>query len=75
MSFHMIPTYQKSPIAVVITIIAMLAAGYLCWNCNSGEKTGTRVIYTVFSVIFSWIYLIYYLIRRVLMKRECNKTN
>jgi uncharacterized protein with PQ loop repeat len=65
--------YEKSPIASILTIIALLAAAYLCWNCNSEEKTGTRVVYTVFAALFSWIYLIYYLIRRVILKHECIK--
>lgn len=75
MNFYLKPSHEKSPIAIIITIIVMSAAGYLCWNCNSEEKTGTRVVYTVFAVLFSWIYLIYYLIRRVLMKQKCHKTD
>jgi hypothetical protein len=58
-------------IAYVITIALMALAGYLCWECNMGEKLPLRIIYTVFAVIFNWIYLIYYFIYHRLMKNDC----
>ena len=64
--------YRPSPVTVIIGLIVMVTAGYLCWNCNSTETTAKRVIYTIFAAVFGWIYLIYYLVYRILMGHKCH---
>lgn len=52
--------------------LALLAiAGYLCWTCNVGEEMWKRVVFTILSVLFSTIYLAYYVIYHVLMGNKC----
>jgi len=63
--------YSSSPLTMVISLIVMATAGYLCWNCNAKEDKAARIIYTVFATIFGYIYLIYYFIYRILMGRKC----
>jgi len=61
----------KYYLAYAIHVILLIAAGYLAWNCNAGESTGMRILYTVLAVLFNIFYLIYYLIYRVLMGNKC----
>ena len=55
-----------------IYLICFFIAGYLSWQCNKNETTGTRIIYTILSCIFSGLYLIYYFIYRFLFGNKCN---
>jgi cytochrome b subunit of formate dehydrogenase len=61
----------KYYLAYAVNVILLIAAGYLAWNCNAGESTAMRILYTVLALIFSGFYLIYYLIYHVLMGRAC----
>lgn len=58
-------------VALIMSLAVIMVAGYLCWQCNAKEPQGKRILYTLFASVFSWIYLIYYLIYRVMMGRPC----
>ena len=49
----------------------MIVAGMLAWRCNSGESKAVRVLITVLAALFSTIYIMFYLIYRVLLKHPC----
>jgi len=55
----------------VLTIIFGIFAGYLCWNCNEKEDTGTRVIYTGLAFLNAVPYLIYYFFIRKVFNQPC----
>ena len=55
----------------ILGLVLMIVAGYLCWKCNSKESLPRRIIYTTFASLFSFFYLIYYFIYRILMNRPC----
>ena len=62
----------KNLILYVLNIVVAVVAGFLAWNCSKGEKPFLQVLYTVLAVIFSGIYLLFYLIYRVLLNNPCN---
>lgn len=62
----------SSIIIVVISVVISLTAGILSWKCNGHQNTFVRLL--LFSVAFSFseIYLVYYLIYRVMMGNSCS---
>jgi len=67
--------YLKSPyliFAIILSVITGIVACFLAWQCNSKEHIVYRVINTFLAATFSDIYVIYYLIYRVLLKNKCN---
>ena len=75
------PYVKKNPISSVrrifahfITIIFIITAAVLSWRCNSMENIWIRYIYCFFASFFSFWYLLFYLIYRILMDNSCNNT-
>lgn len=69
-------TFQDVPkstnyLAYIINLAIMLGAGYLAWSCNGSETQPLRILYTVLAAIFSSLYLIYYLVYRVILGKPC----
>jgi hypothetical protein len=67
-------TERLSPhliIAIVLSIVGMIVAGVLAWRCNAKEHVIYRCINTFLSIVFSDIYVLYYLIYRVILKNKC----
>jgi|UniRef100_A0A6C0BKS6 hypothetical protein len=60
-----------SIISWITSLVFMGLAGYLCWSCNVSSDFPLRIIYTVLSIVFSWIYLIYYLLYHYIMGNAC----
>jgi len=58
-------------IAVIYSVITCVVAGVLAWQCNAKEHMFYRVINTLLSIAFSDIYVLYYLIYRVILKNKC----
>ena len=58
-------------VLAIFNVILACIAGYLCWNCNAKEKPALRVIYTVFAVIFSGLYILFYFVYHVLLRVPC----
>ena len=58
-------------IAIVLSIVGMIVAGVLAWRCNAKEHVVYRCINTFLSIVFSDIYVLYYLIYRVILKNKC----
>ena len=59
-------------LAWVFHIALWVFAVFLSWQCTSGEpSTFIRVLWALLAAIFSYIYLIYYFIYRVLMGNTC----
>ena len=60
-------------LAIIFAVVTSMVAGILAWNCNAKEKLVFRLINTLISVTFSDIYVLYYLIYRVILKNKCYK--
>lgn len=58
-------------IALIFMTLTCVVAGILAWNCNAKESIVIRLINTFISIIFSDIYILYYLIYRVILKNKC----
>ena len=58
-------------IAIVLSLITVVVAGILAWQCNAKEHPVYRVINTLLSVLFCDIYILYYLVYRVILKNKC----
>lgn len=58
-------------LSYIFHIILFVAAIYLSWKCNINSGTVARVLWAALAGIFNIIYLIYYLIYRVLMGAKC----
>ena len=56
----------------IVHILLIAGAAYLCWTCNKNESTVRKIVYTLLAAIFAWIYLIYYVIAHILMKKPCD---
>jgi hypothetical protein len=55
---------------IVHTLLWFLAIG-LSWQCTTKEPTLNRVLYAAVAALFSYLYLMYYLVYRVLMAVPC----
>ena len=62
----------KAIILGILNVILASIAGYLCWNCNAGEKPALRVIYTILAAIFSGLYILFYFVYHVLLRVPCS---
>jgi uncharacterized membrane protein YgcG len=62
----------KAIVLAIFNVILAFIAGYLCWNCNAGEKPALRVIYTVFAAVFSGLYILFYFVYHVLLRVPCS---
>ena len=65
---------QLSPhiiIAIVLSVITIIVAGVLAWRCNAKEHFIYRCMNTFLAILFSDIYVLYYLIYRVILKNKC----
>ena len=61
----------KKYILGFLNLILAVIAGYLCWNCNTNTPIWLKIIYTIIAVIFSGIYMLYYLIYRIIINVPC----
>lgn len=59
--------------AIVFSLVSSIVAGILAWNCNAREPLIFRMITLFTAVLFSDIYILYYVIYRVIMKQKCYK--
>ena len=59
----------------LVNLLITLFAMYLAWNCNKNIGSGERVLYTLIAGLFSGIYLVYYLARRIILKDKCGSNN
>ena len=50
-----------------------IIAGILAWRCNSTEPRLLRIVYTILAVLFSNIYIFFYLVYRIILKHPCKK--
>ena len=64
-------TYPHLIIAIILALITSIVAGILAWRCNAKEKLVFKCINTILAVLFSDIYVLYYLIYRVILKHRC----
>lgn len=60
-----------SQLSYIVNLLLAILAGYLAWNCSARETQPMRILYTVLACLFSGLYLIYYLVWRVLMNNPC----
>ena len=49
----------------------MIVAGILAWRCNRNENMVLRVLITLVAAMFSTIYILFYLIYRIILKHPC----
>lgn len=66
----------NSPLSVyiwyLIHLLISVLAVYLSWECTISEGSKVvRVLYAVIAFLFSYIYIIYYVIYRLLMDNKC----
>ena len=61
----------KTYLLAFLNLILAGIAGYLCWNCNAEHPTWLRVIVTILAVIFSGIYVLFYLVYRIIIGVPC----
>ena len=54
-----------------IRLILMIIAGYLSLNCSQNSNIVLRLLFLIFSVAFSEIYILYYTIYRICMGNTC----
>lgn len=60
-----------SPWGLVIGLVTFCLAFYLSWQCHSTSSTVGRVAWALLSGLFSYVYLIYYLIVHIILQRPC----
>ena len=66
---------QTSPSSIIMVVVAVaisLTAGILSWKCNGHQNLFIRVLLFGIAFSFSEIYLVYYLIYRVMMGNKCS---
>jgi hypothetical protein len=66
--------YLSSPYLIfgfLLSLTTGIVAYVLAWKCNAKEHIIYRVINSLLAMAFSDIYVVYYLIYRVLLKNKC----
>ncbi len=63
---------RKKIILGILNVILAIIAGYLAWNCNANEKSWIRILNTIIAAVFSGLYMLYYLVYRVILGVSCN---
>mgnify|MGYP001283199307 CR=1 FL=1 len=56
---------------ITFSLPFMIVAGILAWRCNAKEPMFLRVLITILAAMFSTIYILFYLIYRVILKHPC----
>ena len=56
---------------LILKIFISCIAIYLSWQCNQSVNIFLKIIYGIFTAIFSEIYIIYYGIYRLYMGNKC----
>ena len=65
------PNFIKRFIIFLLEVFIMSVAGFLAWNCNGNQTTLPRVLLTVLSVMFSGLYILFYVIYHVILQNKC----
>ena len=65
------PSVFKGIILTVFQLFLIGVAGYLAWDCNKGQTPLMRVVFTVLAVVFSGIYILFYVIYHNILNVEC----
>lgn len=55
----------------LMSLIPVILAGILSWQCNEKENIFIRILNLLIAIIFNEIYIIYYIIYRVILKNKC----
>ena len=63
---------RKKIILGILNVILATIAGYLAWNCNANQKSWIRILNTIIAAVFSGLYMLYYLVYRVILGVPCN---
>lgn len=65
--------YNKMRFMLMILskLISMSIALYLAWDCNKDAKTFFKILVLIFALLFSDVYILFYLIYRILLKNKC----
>jgi len=58
-------------IFIVVRVFTMGMSGYLSWTCGIDSTDQVRAFVTSFAILFSEIYLIYFLVNTVIGGNEC----
>ena len=58
-------------IVIILYVLSMFLAGFISWNCYAIDLYPVRVTKTILASIFSYPYLAYFFILRVLLKVPC----
>ena len=65
------PNRVLQVVATILQIIVVGVAGYLCWKCNGNTNLALKIFYTFLAVLFSGIYILWYVIYHMLLKVPC----
>lgn|ERR1700747_342070 len=57
--------------SVILYLLGSVVAGYLSWSCNDGEGTFRRVTNVIFASLFSFVYVLRYLVNVYIMDWRC----
>ena len=52
-------------------IIASLLSGYIAWNCYANNLKNIRIFKTILAMMFSYLYLPYFFLLRVVLQQPC----
>ena len=65
------PNIFKGIITFLLQLFIIIIATYLAWDCNKNQTRPMRIFITILAVLFSGIYILFYLLYRIILKVEC----
>jgi hypothetical protein len=65
-------TNHKRLLLGLLNVILAGIAGYLAWNCNSGQHVALKILYTIIAAVFSGLYVLYYFVYHILIRSSCD---
>ena len=58
-------------IFILVILFTSLISGYIAWYCYANDLYKIRVIKTILAFIFSYLYLPYFILMRIILKTPC----
>lgn len=56
----------------IFTLVISLLAAYIAYVCNNGENRMYRLFVVIFAFLFTGIYLLYFVIAHLLLRKKCS---
>lgn len=58
-------------IFILVILFTSMISSYIAWYCYANDIFNIRVVKTILAFIFSYLYLPYFILMRIILKKPC----